>query len=282
MMSEFDTERVHEEVRIERLDGLDGRGEGDERSGRVARLVMERGDRPLNVFRPPKLEAMAAAVEALADEVDCLVVYGEGEFSAGADLEFIREAPTEMRSVTIDTIAAASSRYIRAVREFPGPVISAVTGIAAGGGLGFMLASDLNYLHESATLDTAFARIGLTPDNAISFFLVKTVGPYKARELLFDPEPIDAAEAVDLGFANATYGGSAEEFLETVTDRARELAAGPTDVHAETKTLVDASYEGRLSQHLEQERTAIKRMSGTDTFDEGLAAFLDGREPEWD
>ncbi|WP_122088668.1 enoyl-CoA hydratase/isomerase family protein [Halalkalicoccus subterraneus] len=263
-------EYVHDEVRIEYV---------EDRT--VARLVMEPGESPLNTFDPRKVESMAAAIRDL-DPVGCLVLYGESGFSAGADLGAIKGTPQEMRPATIDTIAAASNRFIRAVRDFPAPVIAAVSRVAAGGGLGFVLASDLVLMHEDAILNTGYARVGLTPDNATPFFLVNTVGPYKARELLFEPESITATEAVDLGLANDEYVVPESEFLNAVTDRAATLAAGPTEVYAKTKVLVDTTFEGSLDQHLEQERAAIKEISGSDTFDEGLSAFLEKRSPEWD
>lgn len=243
---------------------------------------MERGDHSLNVFRPPKIEAMASTVEALAGEVDCLIVYGEPEFSAGADLVAIEETPQELRSAKIGAIAAASNRFIRGVRDFPAPVIAAVTDIAAGGGLGFALASDLIAMHEDAALDTAYTRIGLTPDNATPFFLLKTVGPYKARELLFDPSPIDAAEAVELGLANERYEVPESECVDAVTERATAYADGPTEVYARTKELIDTAFDGHLNHHIEEERAAIERMSDSDVFDEGLSAFIEKRSPTWE
>lgn len=265
------TEQIHEEVRIEHIED-----EG------VARLVMEEGETPPNSFRPAKVEAMTTGVESLAGSVDCLVVYGEPVFSVGADLTAVDQKPQEMRSVKIDTIAAASNRFIQSIRTFPAPVIAAVTGVAAGGGLGFALAADLIAMHEDAVFDTAYARIGLTPDNATPFFLVNTVGPYKARELLFDAEPIIASEAVNLGLANTEYDVPESEFVDVVTDDATKYADGPTETYARTKELVDSVFNGSLDQHLEEERMAIKRMSESNVFDEGLSAFFDNRQPEWE
>lgn len=265
------TERPHPLVRVEHV------ADGD-----VVRIAMEEGEAPLNTFRPAKVEAMATAVEAVAGEVGCLVLYGDPVFSAGADLEAIEQAPQEMRAAKIDAIAAASNRLIRELREFPAPVIAAVTGVAASGGLGLALAADLIHVHEDAEFDTAYTRIGLTPDNATPFFLMRTVGPYRARELLFDPDPIDATQAVDLGIANVRHEGSVAAFLEAVTEKAVSYAAGPTEAYARTKRLLDTALEGGFDRHLERERSAIKRMSRSDTFDEGLSAFFAGREPEWD
>ncbi|WP_121823123.1 enoyl-CoA hydratase/isomerase family protein [Halostella salina] len=264
-------ERVHDGVRLEFVEG-----------GDVARLVMERGDAPLNVFTPPQVEAMSEAVEALAGDVGALVLYGEPEFSGGADLRSVESAPEEMRAAKVDTIAAASNRFIRTLRRFPAPVIAAVSGVAAGGGLGFTLACDLVVLHRDAVLDTGYARVGLTPDNATPFFLAKTVGPYRARELLFDPRPIDAAEAVEMGLANRRIDRPDDEFVDAATEWAASLADGPTTVYEETKALIDSTFAGRLDEHLEEERDTIKRVSDSAVFEEGLAAFMDDRDPEWD
>jgi 2-(1,2-epoxy-1,2-dihydrophenyl)acetyl-CoA isomerase len=266
-----DVERIHEKARVEYVE-----------DGDVARLVMERGEASLNVFTPPQVEAMAETVEDLDGSVGCLVLCGEPEFSAGADLKSVEDAPSEMRSVRIDAIAAASNRFIRTLRRFSAPVIAAVTGIAAGGGLGFTLASDLIVMHRDAVLDTAYARIGLTPDNATPFFLATTVGPSNARELLFDPEPITATAATEMGLANRRIDAPEDEFYDAVTEWAADLADGPTVVYQETKELIDSTFEGRLDEHLEEERATIKRISNSDVFEEGLQAFLDKRQPEWE
>ena len=264
------TNCVHDAIRVEYV------ADGD-----VAQLITERADAPLNVFTPSQVEAMAETVDELAGDVGCLVLYGEPEFSAGADLRSIRKVPEEMRAAKIDSIAAASNRFIRALRTFPAPVIAAVRGVAAGGGLGFTLASDLVVMHCDAVLDTAYARIGLTPDNATPFFLVRTVGPYKARELLFDPQPISSEVAVELRLANRRIDAPESAFLDAATDWAVSLAAGPTTVYDQTKRLIDSTFEGQLDEHLEEERDAIKRISDSAVFDEGLSAFLENREPEW-
>lgn len=174
MRDQYD--RFHERVRIEYGP-----------KGRIAQLVMENSDMPISVFSSSMVDTMTEAVETVDGDIGCLILCGEDEFSAGADLRDVRNAPTEMRSAKIDAIAASSNRFIRALRSLSAPVIAAVTGVAAGGGLGFALACDLVMMHTDAMLDTAYARIGLTPDNATPFFLTMAVGPYRARELLFDP-----------------------------------------------------------------------------------------------
>ena len=228
------------------------------------------------------VDAMATAVGDYAGQLDVLVLTGEGQFSVGADLRLVYETPKEMRPAIIDNIAAASNRFIRAIRGLDAPVVAAVYDVAAGGGLGFALACDIIVLHAEAALDTAYARIGLTPDNASPYFLTQAVGPYRARELFFDPKSLSAEEAKTLGLANKIIDGTLEEFEKQVDEYVSRFTKFPSNVHSQTKTLVDTALESNLDNHLEQERVTIKKTSDSEIFEEGLSAFFEGRDPAWD
>lgn len=262
-------QRFHDRVRVSYADDA------------VAWLVMEKGDLSMNVFTTSMVDAMTEAVESAQGAVDCLVLRGEEEFSVGADLQAIEEMPREMRPAKIDNIAAASNRFIRALRSFRAPVLAAVNGTAAGGGLGFALACDLLVMHVDSVLDPAYARIGLTPDNATPFFLARALGQYRACELMFNPRPIDAQEAHDLGLSSDSYDGDGTAFDEQVNEFASKLASGPTSVHGMAKSLIDTAFEDTLDEHLEKERNTIKNASDSKVFTEGLDAFFAGREPNW-
>jgi 2-(1,2-epoxy-1,2-dihydrophenyl)acetyl-CoA isomerase len=265
------SKRYHDHVRVE----------WPNESSCVAWLVMEKNDRPSNSFTASMVDAMTEAVENISREVDAVVLYGDEQFSVGADLRTVHDAPNEMRPAVIDNIAAASNRFIRALRSLDAPVVAAVYGTAAGGGLGFALSCDLIALHADATLDTAYARIGLTPDNATPYFLTQAVGPYRARELFFNPEALSAEETSALGLANVVLDGDPDEFRRQVSEYVAGFTQYPTSVHARTKTLIDAALESELDEHLEHERDAIKQASDSTAFDEGLSAFFENRRPEW-
>lgn len=251
------------------------------RDGTVAWIVMERGDRPANAFDAPMVEAMTQGLAALPDTIRCLVLRGEREFSVGADLAVVRAAPGDRQPSVIGGIAGASNEFIRAVRRLDQPVVAAVNGTAAGGGLGFALACDLLVMHADAVLDPAYARVGLTPDNATPFFLARALGPFRAREFLFDPRPIDAAEAEALQLSSRTFDGDAEAFDAAVGEFAARLARVPPSVQGATKSLVDAAFTDGLDAHLDREREAITRAADSPVFRDGLAAFFEDRLPEW-
>lgn len=267
--SDGDVDRFHDRVRVDYTDG-----------GRIAWLVMEKGDRPANVFDPSKLDGMTDAADSLAGSVECLVVRGEEEFAAGADLRDIYETPREMRPAKVDGISSSANRFIRAVRALDVPVIAAVEGAAAGGGLGLALACDLIAMSDDAVLDTGFARVGLTPDNATPFFLARTVGPYRSRELLLNPRPIPAEEAIDLGIANVSYDGEGESFYAAVAEYAETMANYPANIQAHTKSLIESAFGADLDEHLEWERSAIKQASDSEAFEQGLQSFFEGGSPE--
>jgi len=266
-----ETRRYHDSVRVD-IDTDTG----------VAWLVMEADDNDVNTFTATSVDALTEAVADLRDDVRCLVLYGERNFSFGADLTDVESTPQELRPPKIDNTAAASNRFIRALRSLDAPVVAAIVGTAAGGGLGFALACDMVIMHEPAALDTAYARIGLTPDNATPFFLTRAVGPYQARDLLFDPRPISAAEAKSLGITDRVVAGSHSEFVTAISELATRLATGPTDVYGKIKTLIDSAFQSQLDEHLELERDMIRMASESDIFDEGLEAFVENRKPDWD
>lgn len=260
--------RFHDRVRFEAS-----------HDGTVGWLVMERGEGPANAFDVSMVHAMTEALGALPDSAGCMVLRGEGEFSVGADLATVRDTPPDDRPAVLREIAGASNGFIRALRRLEVPSVAAVNGTAAGGGLGFALACDVIAMHADAVVDPAYARIGLTPDNSTPYFLARTLGPYQARDLLFAPHAVGADEAHELGLASRVI--PAGSFDEEVGEYAVELARIPSSVQVTTRSLVDTAYTDALDAHLERQCEAISRAAETPPFVEGLAAFFEGREPDW-
>lgn len=263
-------ERTHDRVRLDAS-----------HDGTVAWLVMERGDRPANAFTADMVAGMTSALTMAPPTTACLVVRGEEEFSVGADLGAVGDEPAARRPAVIESVAGASNRFILALRSLDVPVIGAINGPAAGGGLGFALACDVLVMHSNAYLDPAYARVGLTPDNATPYFLARALGPYRARELLFVPRRIDAEEARQLGLVARTIDGDAQAFDRQVGRYAATVASGPPGVHGATKALVETALTDPLADHLERERVAIAQAADSPVFDEGLAAFFEDRDPDW-
>lgn len=269
-MTDTESRRFHDRVRLDSV-----------RDGRVAWLVMERGDAPANAFDVPMVEGMVEALDALPDSARCLVLRGEREFSVGADLAWVADFPRADRPDAIRRLAGVSNDFIQGHRALDIPTVAAVNGTAAGGGLGFALSCDVIAMHEDAVLDPAYARIGLTPDNSTPYFLARVLGPHRARDLLFDPRSVDATTAEEWGLASRVVTGGPDEFDEAVKAYAMSLARTPPSVQGTTKTLVDTAMTEPFDDHLDRQQTAVTRAAGSDVFAEGLEAFFEGRDPSW-
>src|SRR5438132_4649905 len=117
----------------------------------------------------------------------------------------------------------------------PKPTITAVNGIAAGGGMSLSLAGDLIVATESARFTMAYTQIGASPDGSSSFFLPRLVGVKRALELTFLNRVLSAREALEWGIVNQVFPD--DQFQAGVQSLAAQLAHGPTQAYGRAKTL---------------------------------------------
>jgi 2-(1,2-epoxy-1,2-dihydrophenyl)acetyl-CoA isomerase len=213
----------------------------------VAVLVLDRPERR-NALTPGMVRGLGrvlAEVEA-DDEVGAIVLTGAGgAFCAGGDVKAMAEAGDWSAASLVERQRRDQRAVCGRLWRMPKPVLAALPGPAAGAGLGIALACDLRYASASAVLTTAFAKVGLSGDYGVAWFLTRLVGTARARELLYFSERLDAAAAQELGLVNAVLPD--EELLPHVLERARSLAAGPRVALG----LMKANLAGALSADLE-------------------------------
>jgi 2-(1,2-epoxy-1,2-dihydrophenyl)acetyl-CoA isomerase len=159
----------------------------------------------------------------------------------------------------------------------PKPVVAAVNGVVAGAGVGLMLACDLSYAVETATLTIAYTGIGANPDVSSTFWLPKLVGMRRALELTYLNRVLTAREAYDWGLVNGVIASA--KFPSEVFEIARQLANGPTLAYARSKKLCYASMNETLETQMEHEAREISDSGKTDDFREGILAFIKKRTP---
>jgi 2-(1,2-epoxy-1,2-dihydrophenyl)acetyl-CoA isomerase len=159
----------------------------------------------------------------------------------------------------------------------PKPVIAAVNGVVAGGGMGLMLACDLAYAVETATLTMAYTRIGANPDGSSTFWLPRLVGVRRALELIYTNRILSAQEALSWGILNGVV--PPERFPDEVYAVARQLAQGPTLAYARAKKLCYSSVNETLETQMEHEARDIADSGKTEDFREGIQAFMQKRAP---
>ena len=256
-------------------------------------LLVTRDDRVLTLTfnRPEKLNALSADIIAgsidelracVADpDVGCVVVTGAGRaFCAGGDVSSMGgaggvEATLEQR---LDG-QRAGHEFSRLLHDIPKVTIAAVNGHAVGAGLGIAVSCDLRLASENAKFGTAFARVGLGGDYGTTWGLARLVGEAKAKELYFLPDIIDAQEALRIGLANRVL--PAEGFLDAVQEIARRIARGPQTSYRYMKENVNLSATCDFRTMLDREAITHLRCGMTEDHREGVQAFMEKREPNF-
>ena len=211
------------------------------------------------------------------DEVRAIVITGQGKaFCAGQDLA---EA-TDSNGPELQTIVQEHyNPIIRKIRAIEKPVIAAVNGVAAGAGANIALACDITFAKESASFIQAFSKIGLIPDSGGTFFLPRIVGMQKAMALMMTGDKISAREAEAM---NMIYKVIEDDLFDaSVTKFAARIAEMPTRGLGLTKKAVNASWCNDLDAQLNIEQMLQTEAGKTNDFNEGVAAFLEKRMPEF-
>lgn len=248
--------------------------------GAVRTLTLNRPD-VMNALNGEMADALFAAVSDAADDpaVRCVVLRGAGRgFFAGGDVaEFVRQGETigEFAGALIDRYHPTIER----LRSMQKPALAALHGPVAGAGLSLAMAADLAIAEEGAVFSLAYTLIGASPDGGSTYFLPRIVGQRKALEIALLSDRFDAQTALSLGLVNRV--ASADAFEAEVTALSARLAAGPTKAYGRVKRLIERSLGADLSDQLAAERAAFVEGTATRDFQEGSAAFMGKRKPDF-
>ena len=147
------------------------------------------------------------------------------------------------------------------------PVIAAINGTAAGGGLSLALTTDLAISAESAKFTMAYTNAGLAPDGSSSFYLAKMIGMRRAKEMALLNTVLSAEQALDWGLINKVVPD--DELMTCALEMARKLAQGSMIAYGETKKLMLAGATESLESQMEQEARAISSLAGSPDGREG-------------
>ncbi len=246
-------------------------------------------DRPeaANALTPDQRDRL---IDLLADagervEVRAVVLTATGRhFCTGADLRNQRpgpvrpaDAPERVAGDVSRLIQGGAQRMVTAVLDCDKPVIAAVNGTAAGIGAHLALACDLVVAAEGARFVEVFVRRGLVPDGGGCWLLPRLVGLHKAKELMLFGDDVPAEEALRLGLINRVVPG--DELEKAAGEWAGRLAAGPTRALGLTKGLLNRSLGSDRATALRDEALAQELNMTTHDANEGVAAFVERRDP---
>lgn len=170
---------------------------------------------------------------------------------------------------TIARLADVIHEGHRVFAEMPKPIVAAVHGVVAGGGLGFMLTADYIVAGEAARFTSKYADIALTPDCGVSTLLPDAVGTRRALELVLTPRMLDSAEAQSWGLVNEVVADAA------LAERAREVAeswaTGAAAAFGQAKRLLRTKRS--YAEALDDEARTIGAAFDTDESRARVAAF---------
>jgi methylglutaconyl-CoA hydratase len=249
-----------------------------ERSGEVATVTLNRPEKR-NAISTQMIEDLLGALDdAEHSAARVLILTGAGKaFCAGMDLDGLRALAGQSPGQNLEDSRRMAKMFHR-IYAFPKPVISAVNGAAIAGGCGIATLADFTIAAPEAKFGYTEVKIGFIPA-LVSVFLLRQIGERAARDLLLSGRIIDAAEGMRLGLVSEVVTG------EKLMPRAQEVAAGiiaasPTSL-ARTKRLLLQHNDAALQAELERAIHANADIRATPDFREGLAAFLEKREPKW-
>jgi len=213
--------------------------------------------------------------------VRCVVLRGAGaHFMAGADLAALDEIsglPPAERRIAIQQRLARSAPVFSLIERLRQPVLASVRGAAAGGGLSFVLASDLAIAANDAKFLLAQVKVGLAPDGGSTWHMQRSIGMKQAKQLALLGEPIDASTALAWGIVNWVV---APDAIEAETARiARLLAAGATESLAQAKQLLNLASGNGLAEQVSLESRGLGLCAQSDDFPEGIRAARNKRAP---
>ena len=247
-----------------------------QREGAVLTITLNRAD-VLNAFNAAMHQALGEALEEAADaSVRAVVLTGAGRgFCVGQDLTEFRESAGDIG----DRLRGNYHPNVLAIRRLEKPVIAAVNGAAAGAGLSFACACDLRIAADSASFVPAFINIGLVPDSGGTYFITHVLGYARAFEWMTSGRKLTAAEAHQWGLVSEVVESDA--LAARAAEVAAEYAVRPTRGVGMSKRLFAQAFENTLEEQLELEAELQTAATRTNDFKEGVAAFLEKRDPEF-
>lgn len=215
-----------------------------------------------------ELVEVAEEADARAD-VAAVVVHGGKVFAAGADVK-------QMATMTYQEMvlhAHLLQRFTRAVAAIGKPTISAVTGVALGGGCELALATDLRFAADDARLGQPEILLGIIPGAGGTQRLARLVGPSKAKDLIYSGRFVGAQEALEIGLVDKVV--APDRVLDEAVEWARGFVGGPALALRAAKSAIDRGLETDLQTGLEIERVEFTGLFATDDRSSGMTSFVE-------
>lgn len=248
----------------------------------VATVTLNRPEK----MNPLTFESYADLRDLLAqlphmDDARVLVIKGQGRgFCGGGDVNEIIGELIKMNARDLMGFTKMTGDVIRAMRECPLPIISAIQGIAAGAGSVVALASDFRICTDKAKFAFLFTKVGLSGgDMGAAYLLPRAIGYTRATELLMLGDTIDARTAQEYGLVTKLV--EAEDLADEVAALAQRIATGPTLAYSQTKSLITRELDMPIGSAMELDAMTQALLMTSADHAEFHSAFNAKRTPQW-
>jgi len=213
------------------------------------------------------------------DAVKAVSVTAEGKvFCAGGDLKLFHEAGADVPNLASDMLVDYHGAIYK-MNSIPKPFVAGVRGAAGAAGLSLMSAFDLVVSGESAKYTMAYTKAGVTPDGTCSYFVARHIGLRRMMDLTLTNRVLSAEEAEDWGLVNRVVPD--DDVDQASADLAQQLADGPSWTTGHAKRVIYHGYDASLPAAGEYEGTVIAESMGRHDGQEGIAAFVQKRRPDF-
>ena len=243
----------------------------------------------LNSLNVPLMNDIRAVLKRVAEdpETKVLVMTGAGKgFCSGADLlglGKLGKAPDPNKSVgevVSEQMKAHFNPLVLEVHCLEKPVIAAVNGVAAGGGVGLALTADMVFAARSAYFVQVFGpKLGIVPDMGTTWHLPRLLGPARALGLAFLGDKLSAEQAAQWGLIWKCVDD--DVLMDEVVAVAKKLAQGPTKAYGYIKKAISESGRNNLAEQLDFERQCQLVLCSSHDFTEGAKSFMEKRKPNF-
>ena len=246
----------------------------------VAHMRLTQGETANVVNRAFAADLRAVMLEIeWDDDVRAVSVTAEGKlFSAGGDLKEFHSKGADLPKHIADLLADFHTAIYK-MNRIPKPFVAGVRGGAGGAGLSLVGAFDLVVSGESAKYTMAYTRAGMTPDGTSSYFVARHIGVRRMLDLTLTNRTLSATEAEAWGLVNRVVPD--DEVDEATQRLAQQLANGAPYAIGNAKRIIYEGYERSLEEAGEIEGVMITGAAATNDGQEGIAAFVEKRRPNF-
>ena len=248
----------------------------------VAIMTMNRPEVKNAFDQTMSSEMIDVLTQAAKDpDVNALIITGAGKaFCSGADVSYLKftQETFPFQSTMESDVRGRDNvlTMVLKIRSLPKPVIAAVNGLAAGGGLSIALACDIRLASEDASFNMIFTKRGVIPEAGSTYHLPRLVGTARALELIFTADTIRAAEADRIGMVNRVL--PADKLMPAAKEMARKFAQNaPLALGFAKEAVYRGTVEPNLAAHMDYEAYVIHVLFATQDFQEGIKSLMEGR-----